>query len=49
MVGLRGAVRELLDMSKDIGLDGVLEVIGKLVAVRTEYLNAIVVPGIVRG
>ena len=24
MVGLRGAVRELLDMSKDIGLDGVL-------------------------
>src|SRR5271166_3621815 len=40
---------ELLEMSKDVGLDFMLELVGKLVTVGAEDFNAVVLPGIVRG
>ena len=43
------SVRQLLDVREDVGLDGVLKFVGELVAIRAEDLDAIVVPGIVRG
>ncbi len=48
-VCLRSACRELLDVGKDVGFDGMLELVGQLVTVGAENLDAIVVPGIVRG
>ena len=41
--------RQLLDVGEDIRLDGVLQFVGELIAVGPEDLDAVVLPGIVRG
>ncbi len=42
-------IDELVDVLEDFGFDLVLDLIGELHAVRSEELDAIVLPGIVRG
>ena len=49
VVGLRRACRQLLDVGEDVGLDGVFQFVGEFVAVSAEDLDAVIVPGIVRG
>ena len=46
---MRGASRELFKVREDVGLDGVLELVGEFVAVGAEDLDAVVFPRIVRG
>ena len=42
------AFRQLFDVGEDVGFDGMFQLIGELVAVCAEDLDAIVLPGIVR-
>ena len=43
------SLRQLLEVGKDVGLDFVFQLVGELVAVGAEDLDAVVLPGIVRG
>ena len=49
LAGMFGAGGQLLEVGEDVGLDRVLQLVGELVAVGAEDLDAVVPPGIVRG